>query len=113
MKPKRKQKRYTKQFELDVEIIKLKRLAERKEKKALEYDAEFHTYDTMANDPDAPPNICAMNDDRAASFKKRAVTLRQQINGIIMRRIPDLVLKKAELATKVLPGFDPDMGVAA
>lgn len=112
MKPKRKQKKYTKQFELDVEIIKLKRLAERKEIKAKEYDKSFHTYDTMANDPDSSSHLCAFNCQRAEGFKKRATTLRQQINGIYMNQIPDLVIKKADLATKVLPGFDPDMGVA-
>lgn len=109
---KRKQKQFTKQFELDAEIIKLRRLSERKEKKAKEWDKEFHHYDTMSTDPDSPPHLCKFNGERAYEFKKKATTLRQQINGITMRRIPALILKKAELATKVLPGFPQDMGVA-
>jgi hypothetical protein len=110
---KRKQKRFTKQFELDAEIIKLRRLAERKDAKAKLFDKSFHDYDLLATDPDSPPHLCQFNAERAALFKKKAVTLREQINGIYMRRIPSLVLKKAELATKVLPGFDENMGVAA
>lgn len=110
---KTKQKQFTKQWELDAAIVKLKRLAERKEKKAIEWDAEFHVYDRLANDPDSTPHMCKWNNERALSFKKKATTLRQQINGIVMRRIPALVRAKAALYTKPLPGFDQDMGVVA
>lgn len=96
---KRKQKQYTKQFELDIAIIRLRRLAERKEVKAKEFDREFHTYDTMSTDPDAPAHLCKFNGERAYGFKKKATTLRQQINGIYERRIPRLIQAKAELAT--------------
>lgn len=112
MTTKRKQKQFTKQFELDAEIIKLRRLAERKEVKAREHDRSYHTYDAMANDPDAPAHLCAFNDERAASFKKRADTLRQQINGIYERRIPRLAQAKAELGTAPLAFMPKDCGVS-
>lgn len=109
---KRKQKQYTQQWQLDAAIIKLKRLAERKEKKALEWDAEFHIYDDKANDPEQSPHMAKYYGEQAFTFKKKAIVLRQQINGIIENQIPELVIKKAELATIPLPGFDPNMGVA-
>ena len=112
MPKKRKQKTYKQLWELDAAIVKLKRLAERKEKKALELDAEFHTYDTMSTDPDSPSHLCKFNAERAYGFKKRATTLRQQINGIYMNRIPSLVQAKAELLTKPLAFMPEDCGVA-
>lgn len=111
MKNKRKQKQYTKQFELDIAIIKLRRLAERKEKKAKEHDREFHTYDTASTDPELPAHLCKWNGERAYFFKKKATTLRQQINGIHERRIPRLIQAKAELAT-VPMAFMESNGVA-
>ena len=47
--------------------------------------------------------------EQASGWKKKADTLRQQINGIYDRRIPRLVQAKAELGT-MPTAFMPDGG---
>jgi hypothetical protein len=97
--PPRKRKVFTAVFEIDAEIIKLKRRAAKKledgEKLMVKHHAKMRESETAGS---AGYQTQLMNE--AGKFEKKANRLSQNYNYIYNTRIPSLVRTKATLQTK-------------
>ncbi len=108
---KRTQKKYESVFEIDVDIIRHKRDANKLEKLAVEQTRVFRQCIEKASDPQAQPGQVQYWNEQADWENKKLSKIRKKISSIFEMQIPRLVRTRAALQTKPLAFMDEKEGV--
>jgi hypothetical protein len=106
---KRAQKKYTSAFEIDVDIIKLKREIKKIDVEIAEQQKKLNTnVDTMLKQ-DNPAQYMYWK-EQAEWEKKKLIQLQKKISSITEMRIPRLARTRADISTVPFSFMDPNEG---
>lgn len=100
-----KQKRFSKDFEIQAEIIKQRRKLKTHLANAEKLEDERKAQLKMANKPDMKEHERAFYKDNAGELELKANKLRKRAFVIETKKLPALKEALAEFRTKPLPGF--------
>jgi hypothetical protein len=108
---KRKQKKYESVFEIDVDIIKHKRMANKLEKLAADQTKVFRECIAKASEEGATPHSIQYWNEQADFENKKLAKIRKQISSIFEMQIPRLVRTRAALQTMPFSFLPKEEGV--
>lgn len=107
----RRQKKYKSVFEIDVDIVKHKREANRLEQKCAEMAKLFKDYSIKYNDDTLTPGEHQYWGEQMDWENKNIRKMRKKITSIFEMQIPRLIRTRAAMQTIPFPFMDGDTGV--